>query len=292
MASTLRHRILVVEDDDDIREALAALLELEGYVCVAVDSAEAGLSLLPEGDFDLVVTDYALPGQTGAWMLQQACSRKWLRPAQALIVTATDRLEGADGFRVAKKPVDIQPFLNAVREQLDATPSPTPRSPPRRAPPWRPRTGFAALAAVGLLLAVVRHSPAPEGSEFQGRGGAAEVGAFGVRGFCVAVDSATPRVTAEVAPGGSMVCPTGAVLQLTYTATQAARLTLKVAGSEHHLHPGNEPLLLQPGVDVPLPFSTGIDSTWLSVPTQIEATFIRDGTDEPLATTAFALSTP
>ncbi|HEV2745766.1 MAG TPA: response regulator [Allosphingosinicella sp.] len=60
-----RVRILVVDDDDDVRTIAAALIEEIGYEVVAVASAEAALRALEPDRFALVVTDVAMPGATG-----------------------------------------------------------------------------------------------------------------------------------------------------------------------------------------------------------------------------------
>src|SRR3954464_4889357 len=64
--------ILVVEDDPDIREMLSTLLQIAGFVVVSCESAECGLNALREQEFDCVVTDYALPRQSGLWLLDNA----------------------------------------------------------------------------------------------------------------------------------------------------------------------------------------------------------------------------
>ena len=58
-------RILIVEDDDGIRESTAWLLEDEGYAVEGVGSAEAGLARFGEQVFDLVLVDLMLPGLDG-----------------------------------------------------------------------------------------------------------------------------------------------------------------------------------------------------------------------------------
>ena len=64
--------ILVVEDDRDIREMLTMLLDMAGFHVQACESAECGLNALREATFDLVLTDYALPRQSGLWLLERA----------------------------------------------------------------------------------------------------------------------------------------------------------------------------------------------------------------------------
>ena len=68
-------RILLVEDSDDLRSLMVLILESEGYSVDSAATAEEGLRLLNSGSYDLVLSDYALPGRTGAWMLREALAR-------------------------------------------------------------------------------------------------------------------------------------------------------------------------------------------------------------------------
>lgn len=112
-------RVLLVEDNPDIRDGLAQLLETEGYAVEAVGSAEEGLAALRrEGHFDLVVSDYMLPGETGAWMLDEASRAGLLQTTQALMVTAHPRVRGPHGIQVIQKPLDIDDFLKVVFDLL------------------------------------------------------------------------------------------------------------------------------------------------------------------------------
>ena len=61
-------RILIVDDDAAVRNALALLLREEGYETTVVDNAEAGLALARAEEFPLVITDMRMPGQDGAWL--------------------------------------------------------------------------------------------------------------------------------------------------------------------------------------------------------------------------------
>ena len=57
-------KILLIEDDQDIREGVRILLESESYAVTEADSGEAGLRLLT-GDTDLVILDVMMPGMSG-----------------------------------------------------------------------------------------------------------------------------------------------------------------------------------------------------------------------------------
>lgn len=63
-------KLLVVEDDAGLREALIDTLLLAGYHCVEVDSAEQALIVLNQQKFDLVISDIQMGGMSGLTLLQ------------------------------------------------------------------------------------------------------------------------------------------------------------------------------------------------------------------------------
>jgi CheY-like chemotaxis protein len=110
--------ILLVEDNVDIREGLSLLLDSEGYEVVEAGTAEEGLKHLKARSFQLVVTDYMLPGQSGGWMVEQAARTGSLRAARVLMITAHPHVVPPPGVRILHKPLDIDVFLRAVEEEL------------------------------------------------------------------------------------------------------------------------------------------------------------------------------
>ena len=111
--------ILLVEDDRDIRELIATLLDLAGFAVVACDTAECGLNALREQEFDLILTDYALPRQTGVWLIQHAEEEGLIQGTPVLIVTAHPHVEGAGGYEVIQKPFDLDELVERVRQRLE-----------------------------------------------------------------------------------------------------------------------------------------------------------------------------
>jgi len=62
--------ILVVDDDDVIRETLCELLSAD-YSCQTADTAEKALSKLQAQQFDVVLTDISMPGLSGMELLNR-----------------------------------------------------------------------------------------------------------------------------------------------------------------------------------------------------------------------------
>ena len=115
-----RARILVVEDQEDVRRMLVTALEIEGHLVSEAASATEGLQCLQQSRFDLVLSDYAMPGGTGTWMLHQASRQGLLDGTIALIVTAHPDVRDLKDVEVVTKPLDLDKFLEQVRQILAA----------------------------------------------------------------------------------------------------------------------------------------------------------------------------
>ncbi len=124
--------VLVVDDDDDFRAALAETLEDEGCDVVDARTGEAALALLDDAAKgrarapDLLVLDLLMPRMSGIEVLQRLRkSRRWAS-LPVLVVTAVNdqMLPVRLDVPIAFKP-DVQAVLDAVRQQLARRRSPT-----------------------------------------------------------------------------------------------------------------------------------------------------------------------
>jgi len=111
--------ILLVEDDRDIREMLATLLDMAGFRVQACETAECGLNALREGDFDLILTDYALPRHSGLWLLENAEAEGLLEGTPVLIVTAHPHVDGGRRYEIIQKPFDLDELIERVRYRVE-----------------------------------------------------------------------------------------------------------------------------------------------------------------------------
>lgn len=112
-------RILVVEDQDDVRRMLVTALEIDGHHVDEADSALAGLRQLQQRRYNLVLSDYAMPGGTGTWMLHEANRLGLMSDTVALIITAHPDVRELADVEVISKPLDLDFFLEQVRKLVE-----------------------------------------------------------------------------------------------------------------------------------------------------------------------------
>jgi DNA-binding response OmpR family regulator len=114
----LATKLLYVEDDDDLREMVAETLVDAGFEVTAVSSAETALAELLAAHFDVIVTDYNLTGENGAWLLSNAASKGCLEQTAALVLTSERAPLGVDGFTVLRKPLAFSCLLAIIEEAV------------------------------------------------------------------------------------------------------------------------------------------------------------------------------
>jgi two-component system nitrogen regulation response regulator NtrX len=120
----MRKRVLVVDDEKNIRRTLAMVLGAEGFDVIEAESAEAGLRVLDDAGADVVLLDLNLPGMDGLEMLRQM---KRTDPDRAVIMisgqgTVQVAVEAtrAGAFDFLEKPLARERVLVAVRNAASA----------------------------------------------------------------------------------------------------------------------------------------------------------------------------
>jgi len=119
-----RGRVLVVDDEEPVREVLRAALSRTGMEVVLAEHAEEGLRLAiaQDGAFDLFVLDLTMPGMSGEELYEEL-EQRW--PAQPILFTSGHDADGmvaelVHGGRAGflPKPFRVAALLSKVREVL------------------------------------------------------------------------------------------------------------------------------------------------------------------------------
>lgn len=110
-------RILVVEDEPDIREGIRQTLELEGFrVEEAVDGHDALRRLNDQPDINLILLDYNMPNMTGEQFIAAISPRD--RDIPIIMVTAS--LVRLPGIPTMRKPFAIDRLYSMITRLLAA----------------------------------------------------------------------------------------------------------------------------------------------------------------------------
>ena len=115
-------RILVIDDEENIRDILTDILETGGYEVVSAADGQSGLDLLGKARFDLVFTDLSLPGMSGYEVAEHVKKRFPKLPVGlvtgwgATLDTATIAERGID--LVLSKPFKFEQVLSLVQQAM------------------------------------------------------------------------------------------------------------------------------------------------------------------------------
>ncbi len=116
--------ILVIEDDDEVRQFIVECLEILGYAVEQAENGWFGLEKLQAGRFDLLIVDFLMPGMNGAEVIVAARGRHPDLPI--LMATgyadmqAVEKVIGLDA--VLRKPFQISELAGSVKRAMQAQP--------------------------------------------------------------------------------------------------------------------------------------------------------------------------
>lgn len=121
--------VLIVEDDNELRDALCRALEAEGFVCHSVKDAWQALALIEDDGWRprLILLDLMMPRMNGWEFLDRRKRSESLRKIPVIVLSAADRprTEHLSADAVLRKPVRADELVEAIRALL-ASPHPAP----------------------------------------------------------------------------------------------------------------------------------------------------------------------
>ena len=104
-------KILLVDDEPGILDALGGILSIYGHDVDGVQSADEGREKFEAGHFDIVLTDYGLPGENGLdfyyWIKEQS-------PEQRVIIITGKNPSLPEGIEVCAKPISAKDILKLI----------------------------------------------------------------------------------------------------------------------------------------------------------------------------------
>ena len=129
-------KIIVIDDEEDIRNVLQQVLERAGYDVLVAESGREGLELLQKEGADLVITDVIMPGMDGVSLTREI--REKFRDTRILVISGGGNVapkdyepgaisttaflssaKNAGADRTMTKPFDRKELMNIILELLD-----------------------------------------------------------------------------------------------------------------------------------------------------------------------------
>jgi DNA-binding NtrC family response regulator len=115
-------RILIIDDDENIRKVFQTILEDEGYITDTADTAQKGIQKSENAFYNLALIDVRLPDMGGIELLTKL--RETTPKMRKIIVTGYPTLQnavgavnkGADAYIM--KPFDVEKMLQTIKDQL------------------------------------------------------------------------------------------------------------------------------------------------------------------------------
>jgi CheY-like chemotaxis protein len=121
------HKILVIEDNIAVRNALAEILESAGYQVVTAEDGQRGLDVFRAERPDLVITDIVMPEKEGIETIREI--RNECPNAKIIAISGGGRTGNTDYLKVARrlgasdaiaKPLDPDHLIAVVQQRLAA----------------------------------------------------------------------------------------------------------------------------------------------------------------------------
>ena len=118
-------RILLIDDDDSLRNTLSVILEQLGHVVIAARNGAEGLKLFARARADLVLTDIVMPEKEGLEVLMALRTEQ--PPVKIIAMSGSGRLWATDNLHLAKllgaasvleKPFSREALATAINETL------------------------------------------------------------------------------------------------------------------------------------------------------------------------------
>jgi CheY-like chemotaxis protein len=133
MARAVMTNILIIDDNEDLRDTLLMLLEDEGYSAILADDGASGLRAFAEARPDLVITDVLMPESDGIETIRKI---REIDPDARIIAMSGGALIGNSYYlRMAKtlgamavlaKPFEIADLVRVIETCLGASPPTVP----------------------------------------------------------------------------------------------------------------------------------------------------------------------
>lgn len=120
----MKLRILVVDDEPSVGDAVKMMLNFDGHDVEAINNSREALARFKADRFDLVFTDYAMPGMNGNELAAAIKAEAPGRPIIMITAYAETVPQSPSVDFVIGKPFRLQQLRDAITQVMPATPQP------------------------------------------------------------------------------------------------------------------------------------------------------------------------
>lgn len=119
----MNKRMLVVEDEENVRESVAALLEVEGHEVLTANNGAEALAVLRNGPpVELIFLDLMMPQMDGWAFRARQLNQPQYRDIPVVVLSGAHEIErevaSLEPKAVLRKPVGIQELLDVINQAL------------------------------------------------------------------------------------------------------------------------------------------------------------------------------
>lgn len=122
MQDLAKYRILIVDDDEDLREVMYSIFVSQGFTVFQADNGVTALDMILKSKIDVVVSDIRMPGGDGLTLLQNVRGHDPKLPI-VIFVTGFADISISDCIRIGAQQVFQKPFnqkelVDSVKQSL------------------------------------------------------------------------------------------------------------------------------------------------------------------------------
>jgi CheY-like chemotaxis protein len=116
-------RILIIDDEEDVRKYLVAVLKKHGYETLTASDGFEGLAIAKREKPDLITLDLMMPNQSGTDFYRNASKDKSLAAVPIIVVSGMSgrHLSVKKPAAVFDKPIEPQAFIDAVTQAIGSS---------------------------------------------------------------------------------------------------------------------------------------------------------------------------
>ncbi|MGE5400990.1 MAG: response regulator transcription factor [Ignavibacteriales bacterium] len=118
------YKIMLVEDEDDLRQGIKAFLEIAGYETIEAANGKEAMQKISETVPDIIISDIMMPVMNGLELLKKVRQQSLLKSTPFIILTAKTDLEDvktgmeAGACHYITKPFKIKELINVISNNL------------------------------------------------------------------------------------------------------------------------------------------------------------------------------